>query len=119
MESRQPTCVIIEDEDEMRELLITQLGRIKLVEVVASYDDSIKGAMGVQKLKPDLLLLDVNVKGMEGPYFMEALQHKPKIIVISGYTEDVMNNFQLTYDLLLSKPTTTDSLKRAVEMVLR
>ncbi|MEM8893452.1 MAG: response regulator [Bacteroidota bacterium] len=118
MSTTKPTCIILEDESDMRDLLKSQLQRIDLVDVIDDYDDTIKGTLAVEKKKPDVLLLDVNIKGLEGPYFVEALNYRPKIIVISGYTEDVMNNFDLKYDLFLRKPVTTERLKTALEKVL-
>ncbi len=118
MDLSLPTCIILEDEADMRDLLMSQLDRIGLVKVIAHYDDTIQGTLAVEKKKPDVLLLDVNIKGLEGPYFIEALHYRPKIIVISGYTEDVMNNFDLSYDLFLRKPVTTERLKSALQKVL-
>lgn len=112
------TCIILEDEADLRNLLESQLERIGVLDVIGSFDDSIQGTLAVEKMKPDLLFLDVNIKGMDGPYFMEALKFKPKIIVISGYTEDVMNNFELSYDMFLRKPVTTETLKSAITEVL-
>lgn len=89
-----------------------------MLDVIGSFDDTIKATMAVEKMKPELLLLDVNIKGMEGPYFMEALNYIPKIIVISGYTEEVMSNFELTYDMFLRKPVSTETLKSAITKVL-
>lgn len=118
MKKPRPSCIILEDEADMRSLLESQLERVSLLDVIGSFDETIKATMAVEKMKPDVLFLDVNIKGMDGPYFMEALNYKPKIIVISGYTEDVMSNFDLAYDLFLRKPVTTEALKNAIMQVL-
>lgn len=118
MANAQPSCIILEDEAEMRDLLESQLKRAGLVKIIGSFEDTISATLAVEKMKPDLLLLDVNIKGMDGPYFMEALNYKPRIIVISGYTEDVMKNYDLAYDLFLRKPVTTAALTEAIKQVL-
>ena len=103
----------------MRALLESQLQRIGLVRMIGSFEDTIAATLAVEKLKPDLLLLDVNIKGLDGPYFMEALNYLPRIIIISGYTEDVMNNFELAYDMFLRKPVAVETLHQAIAKVLR
>jgi two-component system LytT family response regulator len=118
MNNTQPTCIILEDEPEMRDLLVSQLLRTGLLKIIGSFEDTISATLSVERLKPDLLFLDVNIKGMDGPYFMEALNYKPKIIVISGYTEDVMKNFELVYDLFIRKPVTTAVLTQAIRQIL-
>ena len=68
--------LIIDDEDDIRKIARLGLGRVGKMDVV----DASSGSEGVQKAideKPDAILLDVMMPGMDGPATLAALRNNP------------------------------------------
>lgn len=109
------TCIIVEDEPEFIDILKFQLKKIENIEVVGAYGDTVSATLQIEKKKPDLILLDINISGLEGPEFVEIIEHKPKIIIISGHTEAFMKHYpEVEYVDFVQKPSTVDSLRAAI-----
>lgn len=114
----RPTCIIVEDDIDFQDLLKRNLERIGLVDIVGTYTDSVQASVQIEKQKPDIIFLDINISGLEGPDFLEMVQHKASVIVISGYSEDIMDDYNIAYSAFLQKPFTHEKLKSAIEKAL-
>ncbi|MFY0599973.1 MAG: response regulator [Cyclobacteriaceae bacterium] len=109
------SCLIIEDEPEFVEILNFHLRKIPEVEILGAYGDTVQAAIQIEKRRPDFLFLDINISGLEGPEFVELLDHKPKIIVISAHTETFMKHYpEVTYVDFIQKPPSFERLKEAI-----
>lgn len=110
------TCIIIEDEPEFIEILKFHLKKIPNVEVLGAYGDTVQATIEIERKKPDFILLDINISGLEGPEFVEVLIYKPKIVIISGHTEAFMKHYpEVEYQDFIQKPPTLDRLKEAIQ----
>ena len=110
------SCIIVEDEPEFIDILQFQLKKIENVEVIGAYGDTVSATINIEKKKPDFILLDINISGFEGPEFVEIIEHKPQIIVISGHTETFMKHYpEVHYVDFVQKPSTVDRLRTAIE----
>ncbi|WP_258105193.1 LytTR family DNA-binding domain-containing protein [Marinoscillum sp. MHG1-6] len=108
-------CIIVEDEPEFIEILQFLLSKIEGIEIVGAYGDTVNAAIQIEKRKPDFIFLDINISGLEGPEFVEVLDHKPKIIVISAHTEGFMKHYpEVPYVDFVQKPPTLQRLKEAI-----
>ena len=97
-------CLIIEDDHAFADILSTILEKVPEVEIIGVADNTTDAATRLERDKPDLLLLDVNISGLEGPEIVELADHKPKIIVISSHEEGVMENYEIEYVEFIQKP---------------
>ena len=80
--------LIADDEEIIRKGLARFLRKDPELEVVAEAEDGEIALELTKKLKPDLLLVDINMPFLNGLQFIEALQDAvvhPVIIVITGY----------------------------------
>lgn len=112
-------AIIVEDEPMFVDLLKLYLAEIPGLHVAGTYGDTVGATLAIEKLKPDLLFLDINISGLEGPEFASLLEHKPQIIVISSHPESVMKDYELEIDAFLRKPITKEQLKRAVNVCIK
>ncbi|MEQ8474541.1 MAG: response regulator [Marinoscillum sp.] len=109
-------CIIVEDEVHHQELLLFYLKKISIVEVVGMYEDTVNATMQIEKKKPDLIFLDINISGLEGPEFMDLLEHQPKVIMISAHSEEFMkNHYDIPYLAYIQKPISLEKLQTALE----
>lgn len=116
--STKYSCIIVEDDEDFAEMLEQYVLRIGDLEVLATHGDTTKAALDIEKLKPDLIFLDINISGLEGPEFMELVEHQPQIIVVSGHPPRVMENYDLEISEYLQKPFSRDQLVAAVNRCL-
>ncbi|MDW3194006.1 MAG: response regulator [Cytophagales bacterium] len=113
--STKYSCIIVEDDEDFAEMLQQYLVRIGGLDVLAVHGDTTKAALDIEKLKPDVIFLDINISGLEGPEFMELVEHRPQIIVCSGHPPSVMSNYDIEIAEYLQKPFTRDQLEVAVK----
>lgn len=113
--SSKYSCIIVEDDEDFAEMLQQYLVRIGGLDVLAVHGDTTLAALDIEKLKPDLIFLDINISGLEGPEFMELVEHNPKIIICSGHPPSVMKNYEIEISEYLQKPFTRDQLEAAVK----
>ncbi|MEM6829221.1 MAG: response regulator [Bacteroidota bacterium] len=97
-------CLIIEDDQAFAAILSTIMEKVPEVELVGVSDNTVDAAKKLEREKPHILLLDVNISGLEGPEILEMIDHKPLTIVISSHEEGVMENYDIDYVKFIQKP---------------
>jgi two-component system LytT family response regulator len=109
------TCLIVEDDPAFVEILKIIVGKVKDVELLGTCDNTVEAAKRIDVNKPDILLLDINISGLEGPEVLEIADHKPKTIVISSHPKEVMDNYEVDYVSFIQKPLkNSDQLVTAI-----
>ena len=104
MSQKKYTYLIIEDDPAFSEILKVVSSKIPNIELIASCDNTTDAARHIDVDKPDILLLDINISGLEGPEILEITDHKPKTIVVSSHPEAVMENYEVDYVEFIQKP---------------
>lgn len=115
--------LIVDDHQLVRVGLRTTLERFPQLEVVGEAGNVNEAVLGVKKLKPDVLLLDMRLgeeSGLEVCKRLEAMEENTAILVLTSYGED-----QLVYEAIaagadgyLLKEVGSDVLVRAIEQVV-
>ncbi|MDQ3446721.1 MAG: MASE1 domain-containing protein [Pseudomonadota bacterium] len=110
--------LIVEDDADGREALRMQL-------VMSGYEvhEAIDGESGlelVQRLQPDVVLLDIGLPGLDGYEVarrLKSAQICPRLVAITGYgrPEDHERAMTAGFDQHLTKPVDYDELQRALE----
>jgi response regulator of citrate/malate metabolism len=114
------TCLIIEDDPTFSEVLQTIIKNIPNLKLLGMVNNSVNGALTIAKEKPDLLFLDINISGLDGPEILEASDFKPKTIVISSHPESIMSDYEIKYNHYIQKPIKSasefiESVKKVLE----
>jgi two-component system LytT family response regulator len=107
--------IVVEDNPEFALLLQKYLERIPDLTHLGTYGGTTDAVLNIERQKPDVLFLDINISGLEGPEFMELVDFKPKVIIVSGHSEDIMNNYDIEYVDFIQKPPTLDRLIDTIE----
>ncbi|HET7126434.1 MAG TPA: LytTR family DNA-binding domain-containing protein [Lysobacter sp.] len=112
--------VIADDEpfarDRLRALLDEQAG----VEVVAETEDGESALHACAELKPDLVLLDIAMPGMDGIDVARALSQSavdPAVVFVTAFDNFAVAAFDVAAIDYLMKPVQPDRLERALERV--
>jgi|GEM_PF-1152017 len=118
------TIIIIEDDSQIADLIEILLESQALQ--VRHYDDGREGLAAVRDFSPDLILLDINVPGMNGWDIYDAVrggnatQHIPIIILsVSQQTFDRRVSFvHSRIDFFMNKPFDIIELREKIDSIL-
>lgn len=114
--------VVIDDEYIVVQGIKALISRLKLdYEVVGAAYDGIQGLEVIRSEKPDVVITDIRIPGLDGLSVIEAAKEEcpdTYFIVISGYSEFVYAQRALTLGVkdYIDKPVTADKLKNALTM---
>ena len=74
------TCLIIDDEQLARDLLKEYIENTPEITIVGEADKGKDAVELIDKLKPDLVFLDVQMPGMTGFDVLDDIEHDPFVI---------------------------------------
>lgn len=111
-------CLLIDDEPLAQELLLDHIAEVSNLEIVGVASNALQAIELYQSLKPDLLLLDINLPRMNGYELLRSLPGKaPWVIAVSGYQEFAFEGFENNVVDFLLKPVTFSRFVRAIAKV--
>ena len=112
-------CVAIDDDPLFLEIMKFYCKKIKGVDMVATFENPIEGALGVVKLKPDLLFLDIEMPYLDGFETMSMLESQPKIVVISSHQNYDLSEIDLNIAEFVTKPLEgVEQLEKIIQKVI-
>lgn len=97
-------CMCIDDDRIFVEIIKRFVDQIDFLELVDVFHDPIKGILAIDKDKPDILFLDVDMPNLDGFETIEAMEDPPKIIVISSHWEHKEELLEAGADKFVVKP---------------
>ena len=109
--------VLIDDEPQSSKSLAIKLKAIaEDIDIMATYHDPKKAVDGLQKFKPDLVFLDIEMPGMNGFQLLEQVEDfNFEVIFITAYDAYTLNALHISALDYLLKPVDTQELKNALE----
>lgn len=113
-------CFIAEDEAPARQRLKRLLSGVEGVSVVGEAADGVSALEQVSAVKPDLLLLDIQMPELDGLGVASALgRNGPAIIFVTAYDEHALKAFELSAVDYLVKPVSRERLAAALSKARR
>jgi DNA-binding LytR/AlgR family response regulator len=106
--------VIVDDEVPARERLKRLLAGIKGVELGGEAADGAAAVAMIERENPDLVLLDIQMPGLDGFGVIEALKDPPPIIFVTAYDEYAIHAFEVHALDYLLKPFSRVRLEKAI-----
>jgi two-component system LytT family response regulator len=106
--------LIVDDEAPARERLKRLLADVAGVELVGEAADGLQAVEQIERMAPDLVLLDIQMPGLDGFEVIEALADPPAIIFVTAYDEYAIRAFEVHALDYLLKPYSRARLERAV-----
>lgn len=106
--------LIADDEEPARNLLRTYLADIPDIAIVGEAEDGKEAVRLATMLQPDIVLLDVQMPGLDGISAAAALPQKILVIFVTAYDSYAIQAFELhAFDYIL-KPVMRDRLESAI-----
>lgn len=110
-------AIIVDDERLARNELRRLLADYPEVEIIEECDGADAAIIAVDKLRPDVLFLDIDMPGKDGFGVLEELDYMPHVIFITAYDEYAIKAFDVNALDYLLKPIEIDRLKEAINKV--
>ncbi len=110
-------ALIVDDEPLAREWVRNGLQEETDVEIVAECGDGFEAVRAVTELKPDLMILDVQMPGLDGFGVLASLepQDLPAVIFVTAFDRYALKAFEAHAVDYLMKPFSSERLHDAVE----
>jgi two-component system, LytTR family, response regulator len=112
-------AVIVEDEPLARSTLRRLVNELDWLECVAEAEDGVAAVEVIDRLKPDLVFLDIHMPGLDGLEVLERTQHHPAVIFTTAHSGYALEAFELEAIDYLLKPFGRDRFLHAVERARR
>jgi two-component system, LytTR family, response regulator len=111
------STLIVDDEPVARAGLRTMLRAIPWLTVVGEAADGLAAVDAIDRLRPELVLLDVQMPGMLGTEVLQRVKHQPYVVFTTAYVEHAIDAFELGAVDYLLKPFGPVRLIAAMERV--
>ncbi|WP_017221288.1 two-component system response regulator BtsR [Moritella dasanensis] len=114
-------AIVIDDEQYAREELIELLHETKQVQVIQQAENAIEGLQLINKYKPDIIFLDIQMPQITGIEMLSMLNTDtmPKVVFSTAYDQYAVKAFEENaFDYLL-KPVDPARLQKTVERLVK
>ena len=121
---KQISVLIVDDHQMMRDALVTILERHKDIKIVGQASDGREGAEIAEKLKPDVVTLDVampNLNGLDAARHIRRKSATTRIIMLTAYEDDlyIQHALEAGVDGYVTKHSAAETLAKAVREVAK
>jgi two-component system LytT family response regulator len=106
--------LIVDDEDPARDLLREYLGREAGVEVAGECRNGFEAVKAVAELRPDLVLLDIQMPKLTGFEVLELIGREVAVIFVTAFDEHALRAFDVNAVDYLLKPVAPDRFRAAL-----
>ncbi len=113
--------LLVDDEQLAIDRLRDLLGNIEDVEIVATANTAAKARGAIEALRPDLVLLDIQMPGGSGMALAADLprEHRPEIVFVTAFEHFAPDAFEVDAADYLLKPVRFDRLRQGITRARR
>ena len=108
---------IVDDEDLARAVVREHLASIAGIEVVAECANGFEAVKAVSELRPDLLILDVQMPKLNGFEVLELVGRDVAVVFVTAYDQYALRAFEVHAVDYLLKPFSAERLAAAIDRV--
>jgi len=118
MEPRTLKTIVIDDSKLQRTAIAELVRKHKKLELMADYKNGIEARIAMKEHPVDLVFLDIEMPIISGFDFIESLQERPQIILVTGKPDYAMQAFDYDVTDYLLKPITAERFNTSVKKAL-
>lgn len=111
-------AILVDDEPLARSIVREYLSTHPGIEIAEECNDGFEGIKAIQKIKPELVFLDIQMPKINGFEMLELVEELPKVIFTTAFDEYAMKAFEINAVDYLLKPFSKERFDKAVQKVL-
>ncbi len=111
----RPTAVVVDDDALARARLRDLVEEVPAVELIGEAGDGGEAVEVIDRLKPDIVFLDIEMPVLSGLEVAKRISHEPVIIFTTAYGHYAVTAFELAAVDYLLKPFDAARFRQAVE----
>ena len=108
-------CLVVDDETPAIKILTSYIDKVPYLQLVASTTNPIEGLKMAVENEIHLIFLDIQMPGITGLEFVEALNGKCKVIFTTAYSQYALDGFDLNVIDYLLKPVSFTRFLKATQ----
>lgn len=112
-------AVIVDDEEFALIDIKDHLCAYPNIEVIATYSDGSAGLEGINSLKPDLVIADIEMPVMNGFEMLGHLTYSPVVVFCTGYSKYAIDGYSYDPSDFLLKPIKAQRFDEAMQKVFK
>jgi DNA-binding LytR/AlgR family response regulator len=107
-------CIAIDDEPLALEQMAGYIEKTPFLELQERFENALDAIDWLQDHETELMFVDINMPGLSGMDFVKSINHPPKVIFTTAYSEYALDGFRVdAVDYLLKPIGYPDFLKAA------
>jgi two-component system LytT family response regulator len=106
--------LVVEDEPLARDRLIELLKGYSWIEVIGEAVNGKQAVSAINSLRPDLIMLDIQLPDLDGLGVLRKIKHRPAIIFTTAYDRHAVSAFEFAAVDYLLKPFSEERLEIAL-----
>jgi len=110
--------LIADDEESARARLSRMLAAHRDIEIAGEACDGLESVQKIERLRPDLLFLDIEMPGLTGFEVLQSVPRKvplPLVIFVTGYDQHALAAFEADALAYLLKPVAPERLAQVID----
>lgn len=116
----KPLRIVIADDEDLARSLVREYLKDSLdLEIVAECRNGFEAVKAVTELKPDLLLLDIQMPRLDGFEVLELIERETNVIFITAYDQYAIRAFDVHAIDYLLKPFSAERLNEALDRAMK
>ena len=110
-------CIVVDDTPLAVEKLEGFIRQVPQLNLLKSFNNGIEAISFIKTNPVDLVFLDIQMEQFSGLQFLESLQHPPRIIIVSAYSQYAVSGFDHSVADYLLKPYSFERFLKAIDKV--
>ncbi len=110
-------CIVVDDTPLAVEKLEGFIRQIPLLNLLKSFNSGIEAIAYMKTMLVDLVFLDIQMEQFSGLQFLESLQNRPEIVIVSAYSQYAVDGFNFSVADYLLKPFSFERFSKAIDKV--
>lgn len=110
-------CVIVDDDSMVLKVIESYVNKDSRLNLVGVASDGEQGKALIDRVRPDIVFLDIEMPGMNGMELIRSIESSPNIVLISSKKEYAAESYDYDVADFIVKPVEFERFKQSVDKV--